>query len=359
MKLINYLLIALVFVSSCKEDTEPTPSFAKDYGSGIYIATENGVSFYKDGVLNNNIFQKVNDITLRNVNKIKFQGTKAYIATAKSLFSANIETFEMTGEASRFTNLVDFDFVFSGRIFAVDRDDANIKVVDMDFMEITGEVEVGDSTKPVFIISNSSKSFVMNGGGDSEKIKDSTLVVIKHRDRLVALADFDGSLLVRDSPNSAVLFSNGELKVLSQGIYDSINSINNTESSFFSVDQYNNVVYNIISLTGIYNASNLVSDGNICYFIAENGVYSVSSSGAVDPMLPIVSDVLFFQDERYQIYLADDSLGNPLYTLENRNILYINDSENNKNTIYKYNMDIGSYIDTIVVDAPVKDIAFY
>ena len=34
MKLINYLLIALVFVSSCKEENEPVPTFAKDYGEG-------------------------------------------------------------------------------------------------------------------------------------------------------------------------------------------------------------------------------------------------------------------------------------------------------------------------------------
>ena len=355
MKLINYLLIALVFISSCKEDEKPAPSFAKDYGSGIYIATDNGVSYYKDGVVSNNIFQKVNDITLRNVNKIKFQGDKAYIATEKSLFSTNIETFEMTGEASSFTNLVDFDFVFSGRIFAVDRDDAKVKVVDMGFMEIIGEIEVGDSTNPVFIISNSSKSFIMNGGGNYEKIKDSTIVVIKHRDRLVALADFDGSLFVGDNPNSAVLLSNGELKGLSQGIYDSINSINNTESSFFSLDQYNNDVYNIIALTGIYNASNLISDGNIYYFIAEKGVYSMSASGLEDLILPVVSDVLHFDNEEYSVYNPADSTT----TYFTRNVLYINDSENSKNTIYKYNMDIGSYIDTIVIDSPVKDIASY
>ena len=42
-----------------------------------------------------------------------------------------------------------------------------------------------------------------------------------------------------------------------------------------------------------------------------------------------------------------------------RDILYINDAQNSKNTIYKYDLDLGAYIDTIVVDSPVKDIAFY
>ena len=52
MKLINYLLIALVFISSCKEkETVETPAFANDYGDGMYIVTENGVSFYDGEVV--------------------------------------------------------------------------------------------------------------------------------------------------------------------------------------------------------------------------------------------------------------------------------------------------------------------
>tara|TARA_B100000795_G_C22727324_1_gene409940 strand:- start:113 stop:1183 length:1071 start_codon:yes stop_codon:yes gene_type:complete len=356
MKLINYLLIALVFVSSCKEEDENLPSLSKDYGAGIYIATDNGVSFYKNGVLISNIFQKVNGFGLNNVNKIKFQGKKAYIATTKTLFSANVETFENIGEASNFINLVDFDFVSNGRIFAVDRNDAKVKVVDVDLMEIMSDIETGDSTKPVFIVSNYSKSFVMNGGSNFEQIKDSTLVVIEHRYNLVSLANFEGSLTVGDNPNSAVLFTNGELKVLSQGIYDSINSINNTESSLSVINQYNNEIYSLNTLTGIYNANNLISDEDICYFTSNNGVYSLSGSGAlVDLNLPRVSDVLCFQNEEYSIYNPTDSIT----TYFNRDVLYINDSENSKNTVYKYNLDTGLYIDTIVVDAPVNDIAFY
>ena len=71
MKLINYLLIALVFVSSCKEDNEPAPTFAKDYGDGMYIVTENGVSFYDGEVVKNQIYKEVNGATLSNPKKIK------------------------------------------------------------------------------------------------------------------------------------------------------------------------------------------------------------------------------------------------------------------------------------------------
>ena len=357
MKLINYLFIALVFVSSCKEENEPVPTFAKDYGSGIYIATDNGVNFYKNGVLRSNIFQKVNGITLNKVNKIKFQGTKAYIATEKSLFSANVKSFESMGEADGFMNLVDFDFVAMGRIFAVDKDDAKVKVVDIDRMEITSDVETGDSTKPVFIVSKSFRSFIMNGGAVPDSLKDSTIVAIDYKDELVPFANMMGSLHIGDNPNSAVAVTG--LRVLCKGIYDEGNLLSNTFSSLSKVNPYDMELYWNVPLSGIYNANNLISkdDGDTYYFTAEDGVYTMSNSGTGVLQLPlsIVSDVLCFQDEEYSIYNSADSTT----TYFNRDVLYINDSENSKNTIYKYNLDIGAYIDTIVVDSPVKDIAFY
>ena len=357
MKLINFLLIVLVFVSSCKEEEEAVPLFDKNYGDGMYIATDNGVSFYKDGVLSNNIFQKVNGITLNNVNKIKFQGTKAYIATEKSLFSAKVETFESNGEVAGFMNLVDFDFVPMERIFAVDKDNSNVMVVDINRMEIISDVEVGLGAEPVFIISKWYRSLIMNGGEVADSLKDSTIVAIDYRDELVSFANMMGSLHIGDNPNSAVNISG--LKVLCKGIYDEDNLPSNTFSSLSRIDPWDMELDWSISLGGIYNANNLISedDGNTYYFTAEDGVYTMSNSGTGVLQLPlsIVSDVLFFQDEEYSIYNSADSTT----TYFNRDVLYINDSENSKNTIYKYNLDIGAYIDTIVVDSPVKDIAFY
>ena len=355
MKLINYLLIALVFFSSCKEDSETVPSFEKDYGYGMYIATDNGVSFYKDGVVKNNVFQDVNGITLNNVNKIKFQAKNAYIATEKNLFYANVETFESIGDVGGFMNLVDFDFISMNRIFAVDKDDSKVKVVDIDVMEITSEVETGDITKPVFIVSKSFRSFIMNGGAVADSLKDSTIVAIDYKDELVPFANIMGSLHIGDNPNSAVNISG--LKVLCKGIYDEDNLLSNTFSSLSRVNPwYMELDWNV-SLIGIYNANNLISDDDeIYYFTAENGIYSMSNSGTnITLVLPIVSDVLCFQDEEYSIYNPADSTT----TYFNRDILYINDAQNSKNTIYKYNLDIDAYTDTIVVDAPVKDIAFY
>ena len=357
MKLINYLLIALVFVSSCKEDTEPSQSFAKDYGEGLYISTDNGVSFYKDGGTKNKIFREVNGIVLNNVNRIKFKGTKAYIATKNVLYSANVETFESKGEASGFLNVVDFDFVAMERIFAVDKDDSKVKVVDMDRMEITSDVETGDSTKPVFIISSWYRSFVMNGGAVADSLKDSTIVAIDYKDELVPFANMMGSLHIGDNPNSAVWIN--DLNILCKGIYDTNGVVVKTEATLVSIDPFENPMSITASetLTGIYNANNLISDdNNTCYFTAEGGVYSMSNSGTgVAPFLSIVSDVLCFQDERYSVYNPADST-NYYY---NRNILYVNDAEGSKNTVYKYNLDTSSYMDTIVVDGAVNDINFY
>ena len=356
MRLINYFVIALVFISSCKKDSEQTPSFPKKYGSGIYIATDNGVSIYKNGVVKDNIFQDVNGISLNNVNKINFQGTKAYIATENSLFSANVETFEIKGEVGGFMNLVDFDFVSMNRIFTVDKDDAKVKVIDIDRMEITSDVEVGDNTKPIFIISKSYRSFIMNGGAVLDSLKDSTVVAIDYRDELVPFANMIGSLNIGVNPNSAV-FNNG-LNILCKGIFDTNSVVNvKTEATLVTIDPFQMYIIGSESLSGIFNAKNLILDNdNICYFTAENGIYSMSSSGTgVASILNTVSDILCYQDESYSVYNPADSTT----TYLNRDVLYINDSHNSKNTIYKYDLDIGLYIDTIVVDGNVRDIAFY
>ena len=351
MKLINYLLIALSFVSSCKEDSV-APSFAKNYGEGMYIATENGVSFYDGDVVENQIYKTVNGNALAGVKKIKFQGTKVYIVANNQLVTANVETFESKGEVSGFMNLVDLDFISDDRLLTVDNGNSKVNVLDIDKMEITTGIETGDSTRPVFIVSNSFKSFIMNGGGGSEQIKDSTVVIIEYRDGAVALANFIGNLFVGDNPNSAVFSSNGGLKVLCQGIYDSINSMNNTESSFSDINQYSNEVYSTNILTGIYNAQNLISNWNnsAYYLTAEGGVYGLNPSSLNDNLIVNVNTSV--------INTSIESLAINDSTTVSYEMLYMND-ENFPNSIYKYNLDLSLFIDTIIVDSPVNDIAFY
>ena len=352
MKLINYLLIALVFVSSCKEDIEPRPALEKKYGSGIYIANENGLSFYDGYVVENQIYKTVNGNTLAGVKKIKFQGTKAYIVANNQILTANVETFENKGEVSGFVNLVDFDFISDGRLIAIDNGNSKVNIVDIEKMEITSDIETGENTMPVFIVSNSYKSFIMNGGGGSEQIKDSTAVIIEYRDSIVALANFVGNLILGNNPNSAVFSINGGLKVLCKGVYDVINSMNNTESSLSDVNQYSNEVYSTNALNGIYNAQNLISNWNnsVSYLTAEGGVYRLDPNSLnIDLIVSVNASVI---NTKIESLVINDS------TTLSYEMLYMND-ENSLNSIYKYNLDLSLFIDTIRVDSPVNDIAFY
>ena len=93
-----------------------------------------------------------------------------------------------------------------------------------------------------------------------------------------------------------------------------------------------------------------------CYFTAEDGVYSMSSSGT--GLASILIEFLMFcsikmKDIQYTIKLTQ-----LLLTLTEMFCILMM-RHNSKTTIYKYDLDIDLYIDTIVVDGNVRDIAFY
>lgn len=359
MKLYYFLFITFFLVSSCKED-ETKPVFSKDYGSGLYIATSNGVSFYDGNTVKNQIFNNVNGIALNDVRKIKFINNRAKILTSNSLHTANIETFEYKGSVDGFVDAVDFEFVDpDNRIFVVDKGDSKVKSVDIQRLEITSDIETGENTLPVSIVTKSyngiGRAIIMNGGAAADSLKDSTIVAIDYRDEFVPLTNMMGSLYIGNNPNSAVEINS--LKVLCKGIYNPNDLMNKTTSSLVTVNMWNMTVTNSQNLSGIYNANNLTSnsDGTEFYLTAEGGFYKMNSSGNNRSFIPIVSDVLYYQDETYSQYSSADSTT----YYYNRDVLYINDSQNNKSTIYKYNLDSGIVIDTIIVSGNVRDIVFY
>lgn len=352
MKLINYLLIALVFVSSCKEeDTVETPVLPSDYGKGMYIATENGVSFYDGEVVKNQIFKGVNGTSISSVSKIKFKGTKAYIAAGNQIVTANIETFENKDVVNGFVDVVDFDFVNFDRLFVVDKGDAKVKVVDLNNLDITAEVETGENTVPTFIASSWYRSIVLNSGAVADSLKDTTIVAIDYRDGVIPLSDFMGSIEVGDNPNSVVWISN--LKVLCKGIYDPNHSSSNTESSLSKIDPWDMELDWNITLSNIYNAQNLVSDvsDSKYFFTAINGVYQMNNDGtSISQKINFTSDIL---ETSIESYAVNDT------TIGYANMLFVNDAIGANNTIYKYNLATSTFCDTIIVDSPVKDINFY
>ena len=350
MKIVNLLLIALVFVSSCKEETEDVPVLDKDYGDGMYIVTDNGISFYDGEVVKNQIYKKVNGSAILNGKKIKFKGTKAYIV-ADDIITANINTFENKEIISGFVNPVDFDFIDFDRLFVVDKGDSKVKVVDLQNLDITSDIETGDATDPTFIISTWVRAIVLNGGAVADTLKDSTIVAIDYRDGVIPFANFLGSIEVGENPNSAIW--DGNLRILCKGIYDPNNPISNTESSFSNVDPWDMELNWNKPLSGIYNAANLIysSYSTKLYFTAEGGVYWMGQSAAsTTQVFNLESDVLFKKTEWYVVNDTTNALSD---------MLYVNDAISSPNTVYKYNVATSSFCDTIVVDGDINDINFY
>ena len=223
-------------------------------------------------------------------------------------------------------------------------------------MEVASVIETGDSTKPVFIVSKWYRSIVMNGGSEPDSLKDSTIVAIDYKDDLVPLADFMGSMYVGDNPNSAVNINN--LKILCKGIYDPNDLTTKTQSTLITVNPWDLLISASTTLNGIYNAQNLISkpDDTEYYFTAEDGVYKMSSTGnSVSQVSSLISDIVAYQDDRYSVYSTADSV----WYWYNRDVLFFNDAVNSPTTIYKYNLDNNSFIDTIEVNGNVRDVNFY
>ena len=113
--LFSYLVIVIFLVSSCKDDDANTPVFDENYGQGMYIVTDMGISFYNNSdalaQVQNQIFKSVNNTTIINPKKIKFQGTKAYIIADNYILTTNVKTFENKEEINGFSNPVDIDFI--------------------------------------------------------------------------------------------------------------------------------------------------------------------------------------------------------------------------------------------------------
>ena len=354
MKLFNYLLIVMILISSCKDDEVET-IFDENYGEGMYIVTDMGVSFYnyKDSLaqVENQIFKTVNNITINNPKRIKFKGTKAYIVADNYISTANVKTFENKGDINGFSNPVDLDYVSHDRLFVVDKGDSKVKVVDMTSLDITAQIETGDNTQPVFIISKWWRSIVMNGGLVADSLKDSTIVAIDYRDNLIPLVNFMGNIEIGDNPNSAVW--NGHIKVLCKGIYDPNNPAGNTESSLYNIEPWGFELYWDKTLNGIYNARNLIESPSSSrfYFLAEGGVYWMPQDASyTEQIFNIESDVLLRRNEWYAINDSTDALSD---------MLYVNDAVSANNIIYKYNLATSAFCDTIIVDGNVRDINFY
>ena len=138
MKFLKYFLILSVIISACKkdEDKELEVNLPKDYGSGMYILTDQGVSFYNYlavdtlRTLTENIFKKVNNTDIIQPKSIHISGKHAYIIGDK-LYIANMETFGNEGIVDGFSNPVSCKKVDEDRLYVVDKGSSSVKIVSL------------------------------------------------------------------------------------------------------------------------------------------------------------------------------------------------------------------------------------
>ena len=345
-KYLSFFLIIICFFS-CEQDPGPV-NYESKYGNGTYILTDNGLNFIKKNTtaVKNQIFSSVNGSSLLSPVEIEIYGNRLYIV-GKDFYATDINTLQLLGQVGGFVNASGCAIIPQNRAFVSDKSESLVKLVDLDNYRIISEIETGVGTSPGFIINKYDKSFVLNGGDNDNY--DSTLITITYKDDLIPLADFSGNLIIGKNPNSAL--SSGNIKVLCSGVYDENDPTNNIESSFYNIYPTDLLINFSQDLTSIYNANNLVetSNGNNYYFTANGGIYRTNTSMTnINLIVPIESDVLNITTEKYAVNDTTDAYSN---------ILYMNDLSNT-GKIYKYNINLSSFVDTIIVSGNVIDIKF-
>ena len=348
---IYYIFLLVLFVS-CQEEETITPSLPNAYGDGMYIVTDLGIHYldYKDSaaVVQTQIFNSVNSSNLINPKNISFIDGKGFILSDR-LSIVDINTFNLENEITGFSNPVFCDKISFNRLLVADKGSSTVRVVDLDLFDIVSNIETGDSTKPAFIMSTYTKAYILNGGRVPAMFKDSTMIAIEHKDQLVPTSIILDVVNLGDNPSSGMI--QGDLLILCRGVFNPVNPLSNTESSLYKVFPNNLNVFYSKDLTNIYNADNLIYNyyNNRYYFTADGGIYGMSENGTgITQIITSESDILVRNEEKYN---------NTDSTQAYANMFYINDI-NNPSNIYKYNMSLSQFVDTIVVPGKVVDIKF-
>ena len=348
-----FLILTFLVIISCSKDSENPPVYEKDYGKGLYILTENGVNFYdfQEGILKEDIYMTVNGESLQNPSSLNIHNDKMYIVTKNTLYRVDAETFLADFSIGGFTDAQQCEYANLNRFYVTDKEDSEIKVVDLDIRDITSHIETGD-TYPTDIVVNWRRAFVVNSGGDSFSEYDSTVVAVDVKDGVVPVNDFAGNIVVGKNPSS--LFDDGDIIVLCRGVYDENNIINNEESSFSKIGNGSlNLISNTV-LSGIYNADNLCVDQSNTrfYFTASDGVYWSDKSSFTANLVTNekVSNVLISNNETY--FDLTDSIYKTV------NYLWINDQDNT-DYLYKINLQSSEIEDSILLNSPIIDLEIY
>ena len=347
MKKLSIYFFIFLLIASCSEDSEEDLYFPNDYGKGTYFITPQNINFIAKGSseIKNNIFYNVNGFNLLNSKNASVYGSKLFILN-NELNIIDINNFSLLGSVAGFSNPQMSSAISQNRIFVTDKEESLVKEVDLLSYEIISEIETGVNTSPSFILNKLNKSFVLNGGNTS--LKDSTLITITYKDSLVSLADFSGNLIIGDNPNSAV--NSGNIYILCKGVYNSSN-YPNSEASIYSIYPDDLSVSFYENLSGIFNAHNLIANSSSTnfYFLAEGGVYRTNKLATnINPLISINANLLRINSEKYALNDSTDAYSD---------FLFINDLDNIGH-IYKYNINLSNFVDTLIFDNNIVDICF-
>jgi len=348
-----------VFLFGCPaEETDPPIVYNNDYGEGLYILSDQGITYYdynspdSNKIIIDDIFTIVNGESLLDVRSIEINGKDLYIVTKNSLYRADIETMQKELQIDGFTDAKNCKYAKFERVYVSDAADSDIKVVDFATQSIVANVETGDSTQPGFIAVNWRRAFVLNSGGGTKDNYDSTLVSIDIKDGVVALNEFSGNVIVDKNPVCALV--SGNLIVLCKGIYDENDPSENTESSINIIGTGSLSVQLQSVLNNVYNADNLImTESENKFFITSNsGVHQINSTSynaslIISSKIPTVLGV-----NREKYWDPIDSLNLQV------DYLYMDD-KNTPNYIYKYSLFLDAFTDSFPINVTPLDMKFY
>lgn len=352
MRCIKYLLILSIFISACKKDDNNNQQiiYSEDFGSGMYILTEQGISFYNylttDSLrtVTNNIYQSVNNRNINQPKRLHIASDKAFII-GDQVYIANINTFANEGIIDIFSDPVDCKLIDSDRLYVVDRGDATLKIININTKEQSGHIETGNNSSPMSIEGSWYRVFIMNGGNDN--FVDSSIISIDYFESGVVVNEFSGKLDVGYNPNSAA-FSTDHLWVLCKGIYNEQSLVSNTESYIYKIAPWSNIINDNKKLSNIYNAENLtINDSRSrLFFSSTDGIYITDLT--IYPILHIPQINSSF------IRLNTEKI-NDSTSVE---YLYTND-QNQIGKVLKYEAWTGDFVESIDLNSEVLDVSFY
>ena len=306
MKLFNsfsvgFLLISLLFLTSCDDDNEPNVDISAKYENGFLIANEGPfqsgsgtVSFfnYDSDSVTNNVFQTVNNRPLGNVlQSISLFDKEVFLVinNAGKVEVADAETFESTATIDGLQQPRYFKAVSADKAYItewIDGYGGQISIVDLNTYQISDNVISG--LGPEKMLLNGNTLYVTCSGGFSV---DSTVMVINtETDEVIE------NITVGVNPSGIVKDEDGFIWVLCSGNYLPDFSALENSGSLYKIDPASNTVVSSLSFNDFFSQpGNLTieTDGDELFYSFSGGVYKMDTEEAELPTTPLFTGYFY------------------------------------------------------------------